>query len=155
MKVGKPSIIPEIATLRGSIRTYSQPVRDQLIERLGAFASRIAQAYRAEAHVEMNDEGCPAVVNPAPWAGHVHDLAEDEFGPTCVHQAIQGMGSDDMSLFLNARTGCYFRVGIAPPGKDQVPHHSPIFEMDERGLEVGVRIGLRTLLFALQNEVKL
>jgi amidohydrolase len=147
----KHNIIPETATLRGSIRTYSQPIRDQLIERLGAYASRIAQAYRAEAHVHVQDEGCPAVDNPAHWAGHVHDLAVDEFGASCVQQAVQGMGSDDMSLFLKARTGCYFRVGIAPPGRPAAPHHSPIFEMDEAGLDVGVRIGLRTILYALQN----
>jgi amidohydrolase len=150
----KHNIIPEVATLKGSIRTYNQNVRDQLIERLGAFSSRIAQAYRAEAHLHMQDEGCPAVINPAHWAGQVRSLAEDEVGHTCVHEAIQGMGSDDMSLFLNARTGCYFRVGIAAPGKPVVPHHSPIFEMDEAGLDVGVRVGLRTLLFALQNELR-
>jgi len=147
----KHNIIPETATLRGSIRTYDQTVRDQLVERLGSYASRIAQAYRAEAHIEMQDEGCPAVDNPAHWAKHVHDLAVDEVGHTCVHQAIQGMGSDDMSLFLKARTGCYFRVGIAHPDRPVVPHHSPIFEMDEAGLEIGVRIGLRTVLYALQN----
>jgi amidohydrolase len=148
----KHNIIPEIATLRGSIRTYNPAVRDQLIERLGSFASRIAQAYRAEAHLQMQDEGCPAVVNSAAWAGHVHDLAVEEIGPGCVHEGVQSMGSDDMSLFLNARPGCYFRVGIAAPGKPIVPHHSPIFEMDEAGLEVGVRVGLRTLLYALQND---
>jgi metal-dependent amidase/aminoacylase/carboxypeptidase family protein len=38
----KHTIIPETVTLRGSLRTTSQPVRDQLIERLGAFTARLA-----------------------------------------------------------------------------------------------------------------
>jgi len=148
----KHNIIPETATLRGSLRTYRPAVRDQLVERLGAFAARIAQAYRAEAHVEMHDEGCPAVENPAPWAAQVRRLAEAEVGPSCVHEGIPVMASDDMSLFLQARAGCYFRVGIAPAGRPAAPHHSPLFEMDEAGLEVAVRVGLRTVLYALQND---
>ena len=35
-----------------------------------------------------------------------------------------------------------------------MPHHNPGFEMNEAGLEVGVRMGLRVLLYALQNEMR-
>ena len=148
----KHNIIPETAVLHGSIRAFKQPVRDQLVERLGSFASRIAQAYRAEARVQiLNGGGCPAVVNPADWAGHVHDLAVDEVGAGCVPEAEAIMGSDDMSLFLKERPGCYFWVGAAPADKEPMPHHHPGFEMDERGLEVGLRMALRTMLYALQK----
>jgi amidohydrolase len=148
----KHNIIPETATLRGSIRAYKANVRDQLIERLGAFTSRIAQAYRAEARLQFVDGGCPAVINPAGWAGHVHDLAADEIGADHVRDYAPIMGSDDMSLFVNARGGCYFLVGVAPTDQQPQPHHHPAFYMDERGLEVGVRVGLRTMLYALQND---
>jgi amidohydrolase len=149
----KHNIIPQTAVLRGSIRAFQQPVRDQLVERLGSFAARIAQAYRAEAHVQfMSEGGCPAVVNPADWAGHVHDLAVDEVGARCVPEAVAVMGSDDMSLFLKERPGCYFWVGAAPADKEPMPHHHPAFELDERGLDVGVRMGLRTMLYALQKQ---
>ncbi len=147
----KHNIIPESAVLRGSIRAFKIPVRDQLVERLGAFASRIAQAYRAEAHIQFQGGFCPPVVNDAAWAGHVHDLAVDEVGVSCVPEATPVMGSDDMSLFLNERPGCYFWVGAAPTHKEAAPHHHPSFEMDESGLDVGVRMGLRTILYALQN----
>jgi amidohydrolase len=146
----KHNIIPESAVLRGSIRAYKRAVRDQLVERLAGFASRMAQAYRAEAHVQFAGGSCPAVINDASWAGHVHDLAVGEVGAERVPECKPIMGSDDMSLFLEARGGCYFWVGIAPPGRDPQPHHHPGFYMDESGLEVAVRMGLRTLLFALQ-----
>jgi len=60
------------------------------------------------------------------------------------------MASDDMSLFLEQRPGCYFRVGIAPSGPDR-PHHAPEFEMHEGGLPVGLRVGLNVMLSALQR----
>jgi amidohydrolase len=148
----KHNIIPETAVLRGSIRTFKDPVRDQLVERLSAFASRIAQAYRAEAHVQfMNEGGCPAVVNHAGWAGHVHEMAVDEVGAASVPEPPAVMGSDDMSLFLKERPGCYFWAGIAPKDKEPMPHHHPGFEMDESGLDVATRVALRTLLYALQH----
>jgi amidohydrolase len=147
----KHNIIPETAVLRGSLRAFKMSVRDQLVERLSAFASRIAQAYRADARVQFQGGLCPPVVNDTAWSAHVHDLAVAEVGTACTLDATPVMGSDDMSLFLEARPGCYFWVGIAPPDKDPMPHHHPGFEMDEAGLEVGVRMGLRTLLFALQS----
>ena len=146
----KHNIIPETAVLKGSLRAFKLAVRDQLVERLSAFASRIAQAYRADAHVQLQGEFCPPVVNDAAWSAHVHDLAAAEVGAACAFDAAPVMGSDDMSLFLNARPGCYFWVGIAPSDKEAMPHHHPGFEMDEAGLAVGVRMGLRTMLYALQ-----
>ncbi len=146
----KHNIIPETAVLRGTIRAFSPQVRDQLVERLSGFASRIAQAYRAEARVQYG-EMCPAVINPEPWAQHVHDAAVAEIGAEHVVPGEPIMGSDDMSEFINARPGCYFFVGVAPKDKPAMPHHHPGFEMDESGLEVGVRVGLRSLLMALER----
>jgi metal-dependent amidase/aminoacylase/carboxypeptidase family protein len=59
------------------------------------------------------------------------------------------MASDDMSLFLRARPGCYFRVGIAPRDGGPYPHHAPEFQMNEDGLPVGLRLGLAVMLNAL------
>ena len=58
------------------------------------------------------------------------------------------MASDDMTYFLRARPGCYFRVGIAPEGRP-LPHHAPEFEMNEAGLPVGLRVGLAVMRSAL------
>jgi len=59
------------------------------------------------------------------------------------------MASDDMSLFLNARPGCYFRVGISPTDGRPHPHHAPEYEMNEDGLPVGLHVGLAVMLNAL------
>jgi len=59
------------------------------------------------------------------------------------------MASDDMSLFLEHRPGCYFRVGIGPKNGPSKPHHAPEFEMNEAGLPVGLRVALNVMLNAL------
>ena len=145
----KHNIIPEKAIMRGSLRTFTEPVRDQLVERLGTFASRIAQAYRAEARLTLVGDCCPAVVNPEDEAEFIRHCMIDEVGKENLIEVPPVMGSDDMSLFLEARPGCYFWVGIAPKDQEPMPHHHPGFLMDEGGLEVGVRIGLSALLGSL------
>ena len=143
------NIIPGTATLRGSIRAFSQPVRDQLVERLSAYASRMAQAYQTDARVTLVGDCCPAVVNPEEEAAFVHRCAAEEIGAEQVIETPPIMGSDDMSEFLLARPGCYFWVGAAPADSEAMPHHHPAFELNEDGLAVGVRMGLATMLASL------
>jgi metal-dependent amidase/aminoacylase/carboxypeptidase family protein len=61
------------------------------------------------------------------------------------------MASDDMSLFLRERPGCYFRVGIRPKDGRPAPHHAPEFEMNEAGLPVALRVGLAVMREALAS----
>jgi amidohydrolase len=89
--------------------------------------------------------GCPPVINPDHETGLVHRCAVDELGAAAVVEGAPVMASDDMSLFLRARPGCYFRVGISPAHDRPVPHHAPEFEMNEAGLPVGLRVALNVM----------
>ena len=146
----KGNIIPESAVMRGTIRAFEQRVRDQLVTRLGAFASDVARAYRAEASLTL-DYSCPAVVNHARETELVRQCVAAEVGDGAVSEGKLVMASDDMSLFLRERPGCYFRVGIAPATGPMRPHHAPEFEMNEGGLAVGVRTGLAVMLARLAS----
>jgi amidohydrolase len=147
----KHNIIPATAVMRGSLRTFNPVVRDQVVERLGAFVTNIAHAYQAEAHLTFQGDGCPTVVNHAAQSTFVHQCAVDELGREAVQDGIMVMASDDMSLFLEKRPGCYFRVGIAPVDGAPHPHHAPEFEMNEAGLPVGLRVALNVMLSALRG----
>jgi amidohydrolase len=145
----KGNIIPDRAIMRGTIRAFEQSVRDHLVARLGAFAGDIARAYRAEATTRFDGGSCPAVVNHAKETELVRSCAVDEVGAQAVTEGRVVMASDDMSLFLRERPGCYFRVGIGTAGSAARPHHAPEFEMNEAGLPVGLRVGLAVMRRAL------
>ncbi|HEY7496854.1 MAG TPA: M20 family metallopeptidase, partial [Candidatus Tectomicrobia bacterium] len=147
----KHNIIPATAMMRGSLRTFSPVVRDQVVERLGSFVTNIAHAYQAEAHLTFQGDGCHTVVNHAAQSTFVQQCAVDELGGEAVQDGIMVMASDDMSLFLEQRPGCYFRVGIAPGDGVPHPHHAPEFEMNEAGLPVGLRVALNVMLSALRG----
>ena len=140
----KNNIIPDKAVMRGTLRTFDLDVREQMLGRLQSFVADMARAYRAEARLDLT-MGCPPVVNPERETALVHRCAVDELGEHAVVEGHPVMASDDMSLFLRARPGCYFRVGIAPTHDRPVPHHAPEFEMNEAGLPIGLRLALSVL----------
>ena len=145
----KHNIIPASAVMRGSLRTFNESVRRQIKARLGDFAADIARAYRTEARLTFEADGCPAVVNHARETAFVRNCAEAELGAGALNPGPPVMASDDMSLFLQQRPGCYFRVGIAPAVAGHYPHHAPEYQMNEDGLPVGLRLGLSVMLNAL------
>jgi amidohydrolase len=145
----KHNIIPASAVMRGSLRTFNEAVRGQIKGRLAEFAAGIARAYRTEARLTFEGDGCPAVVNHPKETAFVRECATVELGPEALNPGPPVMASDDMSLFLQQRPGCYFRVGIAPRDGGPYPHHAPEFQMNEDGLPVGLRLGLTVLLNAL------
>jgi amidohydrolase len=144
----KNNIIPASAVMRGTLRTFDERVRGQLLDRLRAFAADLARAYRAEATVEVG-AGCPPLVNPEAQTSFVRECAVAELGEQAVGLGRAVMASDDMCYFLRERPGCYFRVGIAPAHGRPAPHHAPEFEMNEDGLPVGLRAALGVMLNAL------
>ena len=145
----KHNIIPANAILRGSLRTFDESVRAQVKARLRDYAANMARAYRTEASLSFQADGCPVVINTDKETAFVKTVATGELGADALAANPPVMASDDMSLFLRARPGCYFRVGIAPTDGRPHPHHAPEFEMHEGGLPVGLRLGLTVMLNAL------
>jgi amidohydrolase len=147
----KHNIIPATAVMRGSLRTFSPAVRAQVKERLGVYARDIARAYRAEASLSYLGQGCPTVVNHERESALVRACAVAAVGADAVKGESLVMASDDMSLFLQARPGCYFQVGVAPQSGPTRPHHAPEFEMNEDGLPVALRLATSVMLEALRG----
>jgi amidohydrolase len=79
-------------------------------------------------------------------AERVRESAVKAIGAANVTEAIPRMGSEDMSFFLERVPGCFFNVGVGRPGAPQTPHHSPLFDMDELGLEVGVKVATQAIV---------
>ena len=55
-----------------------------------------------------------------------------------VNETYQTMGSEDMSIWLDAVPGCFFFIGSANEEKGFIaPHHHPMFDIDEDVLPMG------------------
>src|SRR5262249_47550345 len=80
-----------------------------------------------------------ATVNDPHLADLVIETALRLIGEENVEIDTRTLGGEDMSVYLERVPGCFFFVGSAPEGAHR-PHHSPVFDLDERALAVGVRI---------------
>ena len=96
----------------------------------------IARAYRAEATLGFMGEGCPTVVNHERESAPRARVRGGRAGRRRRDGRSLVMASDDMSLFLQARPGCYFQVGHRAGDWTDAPA-SRAGIRDERGRAAG------------------
>jgi len=113
-----PNIIPESATLRGTVRATSTAARDLLVGEVDRLTFSIANAYRMQAAVEWGDRTPPVVSSPdgAAWAleAATHVLGVDAIVPF----GTTNMGGEDFAFYLEKFPGCFMRIGAREPGGD-------------------------------------
>lgn len=134
------NVIAGEAKLTGTVRSFTDEVRDLLFRRIEEVAKGICQTHGATCAF-MARWGCPATINSEAGAAVMQGVAEQIVGPTQVIQIPPMMVGEDMAEFLNRAPGCFVLVGAADPnGPELSPHHNPTFDFDERTLPTGVAL---------------
>lgn len=134
------NIIPHEAVLEGTLRTLSEPVRDQIVERIHEMVQGVASAHRLTAEVTITP-GYPLVVNNKEILHFTVREARSLLGEDRVHLQEPRMGAEDFAYFLRRFPGVLIRLGCHDPEKGfEHGLHSPHFDFDERTLEVGARL---------------
>jgi amidohydrolase len=136
---GAFNVIPSSVKLTGTARSFSQAVGRALPEKIERIVSGTAAAAGVEARLRYRRVN-RATVNDPRVADLVIEQAVALLGEENVETDTRTLGGEDMSVYLARVPGCFFFVGSAPEGAHR-PHHSPVFDIDERALAIG------TLLF--------
>lgn len=138
------NIIAESATMTGTIRSYTDAVRETMLQRTEEIVAGVCAAFQATYTFEHHTS-CPPLVNDPAVTELVRQEAAAYFGPHNI-VAAPTMGAEDMGVFLNERPGCYFWLGARNEAKGIAGrHHDPGFVIDEDALAVGVEFGLRLI----------
>jgi len=147
----KENIIPEEAQLVGTLRTLSPEVSVLAIRRIEEMIRGLDPAFGVTTVFE-NTEGYPSQVNQNKLVDFIKSCTEDVLGAAGVHIASPHMGAEDFSYFCQKWPGAMFGLGCHDPAKGfQFPLHSPHFDMDERVLDVGVRLFEHALVRFLEK----
>jgi len=133
------NVIPETASLLGTIRTVSEATRTLVLERVRQVATGIAEAHGATADVELIP-GYPVTVNDAAFAGFVSRVAEGLVGAAqVVTPRSPSMGSEDFSYVLQRVPGAMANLGTRPDGDGPVaPNHSNRMILNESAMATGI-----------------
>jgi hippurate hydrolase len=127
LQAGSPgafSVIPGVATLTGTVRTFSQPVQDAVQERLTSLCGSIAEGFGAAAQVTY-ERIYPATINDEAQAIFGQQVAAEVFGePNLVTDLEPSMGAEDFSFMLRVRPGAYFRIGQGGAAAGRMLHNT-------------------------------
>lgn len=149
-----PNVIAERATLEGSIRTTSPPIREHIHNGLRRMANAFSELHGAKISVETQG-GYPQVVNTKREADVARRAVRNVVGAEKLHDMEHpSMGSEDFSFFLQKFPGAYVRLGARSEGEDHIPLHSPSFTINEEVLKVGAAFYdevVREAIFELSN----
>lgn len=137
------NIIPETASLSGTIRSFSETSRETIHQALTVLTSNIASAHGMVAELDLRP-GYPATVNDQQVYGLVRAaaislLGEDRF----TEVSSPFMAAEDFSYVLRRVPGCMIFLGAAPEHVDASlasPCHSPLMSIDESALTTGTAL---------------
>lgn len=130
------NVIPEKATIWGTLRTYDPAIRDVCCNRMETLINHTAAAYDMQATARFM-HGYPATINTEAETAHALDVARDVIGEDAVIADMEpSMGSEDFSYMLNERPGCYIWLGTGQHETGQ-QLHGPTYDFNDNVLTVG------------------
>jgi amidohydrolase len=113
---GAMSVIPDKATLVGTVRTFRPEVQALIERRLAEVCSAIALGLGATATVRY-ERIYPATINSPAEANFAADVAESLVGADHVVRDMEpSMGAEDFSFMLQTKPGAYMRIGQGGEG---------------------------------------
>jgi hippurate hydrolase len=134
------NVIPEQATITGTLRAMDPRTRARLVEEVTRLATAVADAYGVRAEVTV-EHGTPPIVNPVREAAWAHEAATRVLGDGAVVPfGITNMGGEDFAFYLERIPGCFLRVGAREPGGEPVAAHSPRFVAADGAIIVGAAV---------------
>ena len=135
------NIIPESLEMIGTIRTLDKDMKELIRKRMQEMVPAIAQAYRAEATLTIQD-GADITFNNEALTEKMIPTLERVAGKENVYEINAITGAEDFSYFQNEVPGLFFFLGGTPLDmkESEAPsHHTPSFIVDDASMKLGVK----------------
>jgi amidohydrolase len=145
----KHNIIGETCHLQITVRSYSEEVRQKILEGIRRKAAAVAQSFRAPEPTVSSSEGTPSLFNDEKLTRRLVPVFEAALGKANVEPSEASMGGEDFGRYGRAGVPiCMFRLGSVDAkrlaryqqlGQPPPSLHSPIYYPDvEETLATGV-----------------
>jgi amidohydrolase len=129
------NVIPSEVYISGTMRSFDdgtrQQLRDELLQTL-----QVARALGGDFTLRIRP-GYPSNYNEPDVAALMRASATAIAGPETVMEPEKMMGAEDFAFMTRQAPGAMFMLGAAV-GDYNRPHHTPVFDIDESVLPLGV-----------------
>ena len=139
------NVIPEIAYLNGTVRTFDLSVQEMVIERMEKIISGFAMSFEVDAKLNY-EKGYPPTINHDDATNFAIEVAKDVCGSDQVLTSVgKEMGAEDFSYMLEKRPGAYLFLGIG----EAAGLHNPNYDFNDAAAPVGASFFARLIEKAL------
>ena len=147
IKAGHASnVIPDTASLQGTIRTMNTAVATHARETVERLCASAAQAFGAKIS-PLFERLLPGMVNDAQIATLSANVAGRLLGPeNILRNEPPSMGAEDFADYLPIVPGCMIGLGAKVADRKITPLHTATFDIDETALLIGARLFTAMLL---------
>jgi len=141
-----PNVIPEAATMHGTLRSFDEGVREILRRRVREVLEGTAAAAGCRLDYTLSP-GYPAVVNDPEAVSRVRRHAALVVGAAKVVEPAPMAAAEDFAYFLGQVPGAFAFIGAGNVARGiTAPHHAPQFDIDESALPIGTELLARIAL---------
>ena len=126
------NVIPQVADLKGTVRTLTPEVRDLVENRIRDVIAGVAQQTGARIDL-VYERGYPVVVNHPAETEVATRIAGEVAGAANVHNVPPMMGAEDFAYMLEARPGAFIFVGNG----DSAGLHHPAYNFNDDAIVFG------------------
>jgi amidohydrolase len=144
------NVIPDDATLIGTVRTFTTEVLDLIEHRMRSIAEHTASAFDAEVdfHFKRN---YPPLVNHTKETAFATEVMKSVVGADKVNAQIEPtMGAEDFAFMLQEKPGCYVFIGNGDGDHRSAGHglgpcnlHNPSYDFNDQLLPIGATYWVR------------
>ncbi len=144
------NIVPDSASMIGTVRTFTIPVLDMVEQRMRDIAMHTAAAFGASVEFSFR-RNYPPLINHGPETAFAIDVMKDVVGSEGVAQGVEPtMGSEDFAFMLLDKPGCYVFIGNGDGAHRESGHglgpcnlHNPSYDFNDDLLPVGASYWVR------------
>ena len=136
---GAWNIVPRGVLVKGSLRTFNAPLREEALGRLRDLLRETDDEFDVSSNLDLVHGTIP-LMNEPNVTRTVLDVGRSLIGDKASVLGRPLTVSDDVAEFLTRIPGCYFMLGAMPKDAPPPAHHSPGFRIDEDALPLGVKV---------------
>lgn len=155
------NVIPDDATLIGTVRTFNGDMLDLIEQRMRDIASHTAAAFDAQIDFRFK-RNYPPLINHARETAVAVEVMQSVVGAQNVNSQVEPtMGAEDFAFMLQQKPGCYVFIGNGNGEHRDFGHsvgpcnlHNPSYDFNDDLLPIGATYWVRLAEHYLRTTVR-
>jgi len=132
------NVIPDTVRLEGTVRTFSEEVRQLVYEKIKLLTENTAKAFGTTVNLEYK-KTYPPLINDKKLVEEVFPILNNLLGEENVKRVERGApGGEDFAFFARKIPAVFMFLGYDKGDGETVQVHNPKFDFDDKVLSTGV-----------------